>query len=104
MPQPRVRSPVKWLRSGLRRDLCVLLYGAGDRRGQQLKADLEARYGERVAPRRFREALDKLVDAGHVERRTEGVHDVYALTEAGERAVETQFDWMREQVTESRDG
>lgn len=91
---------MQWLRSGLRRDLCVLLYGVGPRRGQQLKADLEAHYDERVPPRRFREAVGALVDAGHVERRAEGVHDVYALTDAGGRGVEAHFQWLREQVGE----
>lgn len=89
---------MQWLASGLRRDLCVLLYGAGEVRGQQLKADLEARYEGRVPPRRFREAMDALVDAGHVERRAEGVHDAYALTDAGERAVEVQYEWLAERV------
>lgn len=89
---------MQWLRSGLRRDLCVLLYGADDRRGQQLKADLEAHYDGRVPPRRFREALDALVEAGHVERHAEDVHDVYALADAGERALEEHAGWLCEQV------
>lgn len=89
---------MQWLRSGLRRDLCIALYGAGEVRGQQLKADLEARYDGRVPSRQFREALDALVETGHVRRRTEGVHDVYALADAGEQGVEAQFEWLREQV------
>lgn len=87
----------EWLASGLRRDVCVRLYGDECRRGR-LKSDLESRYGRRIAPRRFREALSALVESGHVEVRTEGIADVYALTAAGERGVETQYAWLRERV------
>lgn len=87
----------EWLSSGLRRDVCVRLYGDECRR-QRLKSDLESRYGRRLDPRRFGEALSALVDAGHVEVHTEGLADVYALTGAGERGVETQYAWLRERV------
>jgi len=90
----------KWLQSGMRRDLCVLLYG-DERRGQQLKADIEARYEDRLHPDRFYGAMQKLVRAGFVEKRTEGLHDVYALTDAGERSVEEHAAWVREEVAEA---
>ena len=83
-----------WLASGRRRDLCVLLYDAGALRGQELKARLEDRYDERLDPSRFYGALDGLVSAGHVEERTDGIHDVYALTDAGRAAVEEYAEWL----------
>jgi len=92
----------EWLASGLRRDVCVRLYGDECRR-QRLKSDLESRYDRRLDPRRFREAVSALVDDGHVEVRTEGIADVYALTPAGERGVETQYAWLRERVEEEGD-
>lgn len=87
-----------WLSSGRRRDLCVLCYGTGGLRGQELKSRLEARYDERLDPSRFYGALDQLVDGGHLEERTEGVHDVYALTDDGRAALEEHLAWVREEV------
>ena len=88
---------MRWLNSGLRRDVCVLLAGESYRR-QQLKIALEDRYGDRVDADRFRRALERLIDAGFVEREVDGIHDVYALTDAGREGVEAQFEWMREQL------
>ena len=88
---------MRWLNSGLRRDVCVLLAGESYRR-QQLKVALEDRYGDRVDADRFRRALERLVDAGFVEREVDGIHDVYALTDAGREGVEAQVGWMREQL------
>ena len=88
---------MRWLNSGLRRDVCILLVGESYRQ-QQLKIALENRYGDRVDADRFRRALKRLVDAGFVEREVDGIHDVYALTDAGREGVEAQFEWMREQL------
>jgi len=88
----------KWLQSGRRRDLCVLLYEAGELRGQSLKTRLEDHYDARIDSQSFYGALESLADKGFVERRTDGIHEVYALTDAGERRVEDHFEWMRERV------
>lgn len=88
----------KWLRSGVRRDACLLLYGAGELRLKELETRLQDHYDERFDPERFRRKVEKLVDRGHLERRTEGLHDVYALTEEGERAVEAHLSWARDQT------
>ncbi|WP_254767643.1 PadR family transcriptional regulator [Salinilacihabitans rarus] len=85
----------KWLRSGRRRDLCLLLAAGGEMRGQQLKSALESHYDERVEPTAFYGSLSALVDAGFVEKRTEGLHDVYSLTEAGERRTREHGEWVR---------
>jgi len=90
---------MEWLTSGLRRDVCVLLY-AEERRAQALKTALETRYDRRVKPDRFYGGLDALESTGYVETRTEGIEDVYSLTDAGRRAVETQFEWMRERIAD----
>ncbi|ADD05868.1 PadR family transcription regulator [Natrialba magadii ATCC 43099] len=104
----------KWLQSGRRRDICVLLAAAapssepddnevddtdgtdtrGELRGQQLKSQLESHYDDRIEPKSFYGTLSALVDAGFVEKRTEGLHDVYALTEAGERRLYDHYEWM----------
>ena len=89
----------QWLQSGFRRDLCILLYGE-ERSGQALKTAIERRYDRRFEPRRFYGALDQLVDKGFVEEHTDGVHDIYALTEPGRRSVERQFEWMDEQLAQ----
>lgn len=88
---------MEWLTSGMRRDVCVLLYGE-ERRAQQLKSALERRYDRRVKPDRFYGALDALESKGHVEKRVSGLEDVYSLTDGGRTAVETQFEWMRDRI------
>jgi DNA-binding PadR family transcriptional regulator len=88
----------RWLQSGLRRDVCVVLYGADEMRSKEVKAALQDHYDERVDTRRFDGMLSKLVDTGHVETRVDGLQDVYSLTDAGERAVETHVGWVREET------
>jgi DNA-binding PadR family transcriptional regulator len=84
----------KWLHSGRRRDLCALLYDAGELRAQSLKNRLESHYDERIDPGSFYATLNSLVESGHLDRRTEGIADVYALTDAGERALRDHYDWL----------
>ncbi|AFO58875.1 MULTISPECIES: PadR family transcriptional regulator [Natrinema] len=86
----------KWLRSGRRRDICFLLAADGELRGQQLKSRLESHYDDRLEPKSFYGSLSALVDAGIVEKRTEGLHDVYTLTDGGERRVRDHYDWVRD--------
>jgi DNA-binding PadR family transcriptional regulator len=89
----------KWLQSGRRRDLCVILAGEGPLTGQALKTRLERHYDEHIEPRSFRGALSALEDGGFVERREAGIADEYALSEAGRRRLGDHVEWMREQVT-----
>ncbi|MFB6154906.1 MAG: PadR family transcriptional regulator [Haloferacaceae archaeon] len=88
----------RWLQSGTRRDLCALLYDAGELRAQQLKSRLESHYETRIEPRQFYGALDRLVSSGHVGKRTEGIHDVYSLTDAGARALRDHVAWLTDRV------
>ena len=88
---------MEWLTSGLRRDICILLYG-DERRAQSLKSAIETRYDRRVKPDRFYGALDALESSGFVKKRVDGLEDVYSLTDAGRNAVETQYAWMRAEV------
>ncbi len=88
----------KWFHSGRRRDLCALLYEAGELRAQSLKNRLESHYDERIDPGSFYGTLSALVDAGHLERRTEGIADVYRLTEGGERALRDHYSWLSARV------
>ena len=86
--------------SGTRRDICALLYDAGELRSQQLKSRLSSHYDRRIDPKQFYGVLDALVDSGHVGKREEGLHDVYALTDAGERALLEHFEWLESLVSE----
>lgn len=93
----------KWLRSGRRRDICFLLAAAedGELRGQQLKSRLESHYDEHIDPQSFYGTLSALEESGFVEKRTEGLHDVYALTEGGRRRVREHYEWVRECLASS---
>jgi len=91
----------KWLQSGRRRDLCVFLAAEGGLPGQKLKTRLERHYDERIEPKSFYGALSALVDSGFVEKGTEGLADVYALTDAGECRVREHFEWMGEMLDET---
>jgi len=88
----------KWLHSGRRRDLCALLYDAGELRAQSLKSRLESHYDERIDPQSFYATLTSLVESGFLDRRTEGLADVYALTDAGERALLDHYEWLSERI------
>jgi DNA-binding PadR family transcriptional regulator len=88
---------MEWLTSGMRRDVCILLYGE-ELRAQTVKSGLEERYDRRVKPDRFYGALDTLESTGHVEKHVEGLEDVYSLTDAGRERVEAQFEWMGERL------
>jgi DNA-binding PadR family transcriptional regulator len=88
----------RWLQSGLRRDVCLVLYGEDGLRGKELKARLQDHYGDRVDTKRFDGMLSKLVDTGHVHSSVDGLHDVYSLTEGGERAVAAHLAWAREET------
>ncbi len=90
---------MEWLTSGLRRDICIALHGE-PRRAQTLKSELESRYDRRLKPDRFYGALESLESNGFVRKRVEGLEDVYSLTDAGRAALETQFEWMDEQLAE----
>lgn len=87
----------KFLQSGRRRDVCALLAGE-QLQAQALKSRLETHYGERIDPKSFYGALDALEDSGFVETRTDGIHDAYALTEAGERRLREHYEWLGEQL------
>ncbi|MCU4717478.1 PadR family transcriptional regulator [Halapricum hydrolyticum] len=89
---------MKWLQSGRRRDLCVLLYGEDGVPAQKLKTALERRYGERIDPKQFYGAMEALERLGHVRSRTEGLSDVYELTDAGREHVEVYAAWLDDEV------
>jgi len=88
----------KYLQSGMRRDVCALACATGGATGQKLKSALEDHYDERIQPRTFYGALETLEDTGHLRVETDGIHDRYVLTDAGERVLREHVDWLREQV------
>lgn len=89
-----------WLPSGLRRDVCIAISGLDAPSDREIKKEIEERYGTNVPPRRFYGALDELEKDGYLDREVEGIHDRFALTDAGARALEAQFEWFAERVTE----
>jgi DNA-binding PadR family transcriptional regulator len=90
----------KWLASGLRRDVCVVVYDQGTPTAQDVKSAIQAHYDERIPPNRFYGALDTLVEKGYLEERVDGIHDRYALTEAGKARLEEHVAWITELVGE----
>jgi len=87
----------KFLQSGRRRDICAIL--AGERlQAQAIKSRLSSHYDERIEPKSFNGALQALADAGFVRAETEGIHDVYVLTEAGEARLREHYDWLSSQI------
>jgi DNA-binding PadR family transcriptional regulator len=93
---------MRWLQSGLRRDICVVVAGLDDPTGQQTKAALERHYDDRIKPKTFRGALAALVDGGFLSRTQDGLADRYALTEAGRRRLLDHHAWVESQI-ESRE-
>lgn len=90
----------RWLQSGTRRDVCILLGGAadGELAAQKLKTRLERHYEDRIEPRQFYGALDALERNGFVTSRTEELTDVYSLTEAGEQRLLDHYEWLQHQL------
>jgi len=90
----------KFLQSGRRRDICVLL-AAEPRQAQALKTRLESHYDERIDPKSFYGALDALENAGFVTTETTGIHDVYKLTAPGKRRLEEHLDWVNQHIDDT---
>ena len=91
---------MRWLQSGIRRDICTLIGGAdgGELPAQKLKTRLERHYDDRIEPRQFYGAVEDLERKGFLDARTEGLSDVYTLTDAGERRLRDHYDWLRDQL------
>jgi DNA-binding PadR family transcriptional regulator len=87
----------QFLQSGRRRDLCAILAGES-LQAQALKSRLEASYDTRIDPKSFYGALDALEEQGFVKTRTEGIHDVYELTDAGAASLDAHLDWLLSEV------
>jgi len=83
----------QFLQSGRRRDICAILAGES-LQAQALKSRLESTAETRIDPKSFYGALDALEDQGFVQTRTEGIHDVYKLTEAGAARLDEHLDWL----------
>lgn len=88
----------KFLASGRRRDLVVLVYAMGNPREQALKRAIEDHYEERISPSEFYGAVEALVDHGFVRKTADGVHDRVSLTDAGERALLQYYEWLTEKM------
>lgn len=91
----------RFLQSGRRRDICAILAGES-MQAQALKSRLESHYDTRIDPKSFYGALDALEESGFVESRTEGIHDVYALTDAGAARLDDHVRWLVDQTDTDR--
>jgi DNA-binding PadR family transcriptional regulator len=87
----------RFLQSGRRRDICVILADES-LQAQALKSRLESHYDTRIDPKSFYGALDSLDDAGFVETRADGIHDVYELTPAGRERLQEHLAWALDHV------
>ncbi len=93
---PEASGMSKWLESGLRRDVCVVVAGEGDPTQQSVKRAVERKNDDRIEPKRFNGAVQKLESAGIVEREQDGLHDRLLLTDAGERRLKEHHEWVAE--------
>lgn len=91
----------RWLQSGRRRDICVLLADAGELPSQKLKTRLERHYDVRLDPQSFYGVCSAMEDQGLIASRTEGVTDVYSLTDDGEARLRDHYEWMRDSLAEA---
>jgi len=90
----------KWLESGLRRDVCVVVAGEGNPTQQSVKRAVERKNDDRIDPKRFRGSVQKLESAGIVEREQDGLHDRLSLTEAGEERLRAHRAWEADYLAE----
>lgn len=88
----------RWLQSGLRRDICVIVASVDEPTETSLKTALEAHYGERVRPGQFHGAVDALVRQGHLDRRPDGLQDRLLLTEDARAALTAHAQWLIESL------
>lgn len=90
----------KWLRSGLRRDICVVIASEDDPTAQHCKATLEGKYEARIEPKTFYGALEALIDQGYLTAHVDEITDRYELTDAGERTLRDHYDWLQRSLSE----
>ncbi|MDL0139218.1 PadR family transcriptional regulator [Halobacterium salinarum] len=84
----------KWLASGLRRDVCVVVAGEGSPTQQSVKRAVERKHDDRIDPQRFVGVIRKLESAGIIERERDGLHDRLLLTDAGQRRLRDHHAWV----------
>lgn len=88
----------RWLQSGLRRDICVVVAAADEPTETETKTALETHYDERVRPGQFHGAVDALVRGGHLRREDAGLQQQLSLTPESEDALVHHLEWLRESV------
>lgn len=86
----------RWLQSGLRRDLCLVVAADEGPTETEAKAALEAHYGERVRPQQYHGAVDALVRQGYLERTADGLQDRLWLSEEGRDRLLGHLEWIED--------
>jgi DNA-binding PadR family transcriptional regulator len=90
----------KWLQSGLRRDICVVVASEGDPTQQSVKRAVERKNDDRIRPKRFNGAVEKLEKANFLTREPDGVHDRLSLTDAGAQRLQEHLEWVDERLAD----
>ena len=85
--------------TGFQRDLLYVIAGANRPSGQEVKVEIEQYYDVDINHGRLYPNLDtvvnkELVEKGELDRRT----NYYAITDAGERAIEERQEWESQYV------
>ncbi|MDF9748272.1 PadR family transcriptional regulator [Natrinema salsiterrestre] len=85
--------------TGFQRDLLYVIAGAAHPSGQDVKEEIEQYYSSEINHGRLYPNLDTvvnkdLVEKGQIDRRT----NYYAITEAGEQAVEERQEWQSQYI------
>lgn len=85
--------------TGFQRDLMFVIAGSDSPNGQEIKAELEETQEREILHGRLYANLDTLVEEGYVEKgEIDGRTNCYTLTDTGEAAIATRYDWQRAYV------
>ncbi|WP_101297107.1 PadR family transcriptional regulator [Halegenticoccus soli] len=87
--------------SGFQRDLLVVIAGADQPSGQDVKDGLEEVYGDEINHGRLYPNLDTLVQKGYIEKGTiDRRTNFYAISEQGQESLRKWTEWQRETATQ----
>ena len=87
--------------TGFRRDLLYVVAELDAPSGLEIKAELEADYGQPVGHGRLYPNLDRLVEDGYLRKGSKNDRtNEYTLSEKGLKAIEQHHRWVSDRVPE----